>query len=170
MTSAAEKVKPTSQEATAAVGEPSASDAMWAAMMIPHHRTGIAMSELAESRAATDELRQAAQSSKVEQEDDLPRLEEIIRAAGQDERRPERQIEQMAQHHMQVLESLSGTDFDRHWITVVGGHHQAAIMMSETALAGNSPYQAARSLQEQIREKQLNELDDMRNLLQRLGG
>jgi uncharacterized protein (DUF305 family) len=165
--SAAGMVTPSSDEASAQVGEPSATDAMWAAMMIPHHQTGIQMAEMAASKATTEALRQAAASSKVEQEEDIPQLEQIVRAAGKTTMPPEKQIERMNKQHMQVLQSLSGVDFDRHWITVVSGHHMSAIMMTDTAMAGRaSP--AAGELQKKLRDDQLQELEVLNDLHEQL--
>jgi len=166
--SAAEKVKPASQEATAAVGQPSAPDAMWAAMMIPHHRTGIEMAALATERAASEQLRQLAASSKSDQEKELPRLQEIIDAAGKTAMPPEAPVERMNRLHMQVLGSLSGTEFDRHWITVVNGHHMSAVMMTDVALAG-SQSDVAKSLQTELRQDQLKEMDELNRLLEQIG-
>lgn len=165
--SAAGMATPSSDEASAQVGEPSATDAMWAAMMIPHHQTGIQMAEMAASKAATDALRQAAASSKADQEEDLPKLEQILRAAGKTAMPPEKQIERMNKQHMQALESLSGVEFDRHWITVVSGHHMSAIMMTDTAMAGHASPTAG-ELQKKLRDDQLQELGTLNDLQQQL--
>lgn len=166
--SAAEKATPASTEA-AEVGEPSATDAVWAAMMIPHHETGIQMAEMAIGKAATEALRDAAANSKSEQEEDMPRLEQIVRAAGKTTTPPEKPIERMNQHHMQVLKGLSGADFDRHWITMVSGHHLAAIMMTDTAMAGHASG-AAHELQKKLRNYQLHELHVLNDLHAQLNG
>ena len=164
---AAGMVAPSSDEASNQVGEPSVTDAMWAAMMIPHHHTGIQMAEMAASNAATEALRQLAASSKADQEADLPQLEQIIRAAGKTAMPPEKQIERMNKQHTQVLESLSGVAFDRHWITVVSGHHMSAIMMTDMAVAGHaSP--VAEELQKKLRNDQLHELEVLNDLHEQL--
>ena len=156
-------VRPSSEE----VGEPSAIDAIWAAMMIPHHQTGIQMAEMAASRTATEVLREAAASSKSDQERDIPPLEQIVRSAGKTAMPPQKQIERMNKQHMQVLQSLSGVDFDRHWITVVSGHHMSAIMMTEAAIACHtSP--AAHELQKKLRDDQLQELGVLNDLQEQL--
>lgn len=152
----------------AEVGKPSDTDATWAAMMIPHHQTGIAMAEMAADKAETDALRRAAEESRRGQEEDLPRLHKIIDAAGKSPMSPEKQIEEMNQHEMDVLESLSGADFDRHWITVVSGHHMAAIMMTETAMTCNASQEAS-ALQKKIRTEQLGEIDTLTSIHTQLG-
>lgn len=166
---AAEMSTPSSGQTASQVGEPSATDAVWAAMMIPHHRTGIEMAELAVRKAVTEALREAAEHSKGEQERDLPQLEQIIRAAGTSAMPPQKQLERMNKHDMKVLQSLSGVDFDRHWITVASGHHMSAIMMTDTALAGSAS-SAARELQQQLRDLQLQELDDLIDIEEQLRG
>ena len=167
MASAAEMVKPSSENAATEVGDPSPADAMWAAMMIPHHRTGIEMAELAVSRAATASLRAMAAKSKAEQEEDLPRLQRIIDAAGKTPMPPEKPIERMNQQHTSMLQSMSGPDFDLHWATVVSGHHMSAVMMTDTAMASSGSH-GAMALQEELRTKQLGELDELNDFTSRL--
>ncbi|MDN4175867.1 DUF305 domain-containing protein [Nocardioides sp. SOB77] len=81
---ASEIVTPASDAAAADLGEPSAADATWAAIMIPHHESGIQMARMAATNAATEALRNAAKASVADQESDLPELHKIIRAAGKD--------------------------------------------------------------------------------------
>jgi len=166
---ASEAMTSPSDDAASEIGEPSAVDAMWAAMMIPHHQTGIQMAEMAIKQAATEELRQAAEESRKEQEDDLPQLQRIIDAAGKSPMPPEKAVEKMNKHETKLLESLSGTEFDRHWITVVNGHHMAAIMMTDTAVAGSTS-KGAHALQTKLREAQLGEIDKLTDLHQKLHG
>lgn len=161
-------VTPSSDEAAAQIGAPSAADAMWAAMMIPHHRTGIQTAEMAVSRATTAALQRLAAHSKAEQEQDLPRLERILSAAGKQPMPPESQIERMEKQQMQTLQALSGVDFDRYWITVVSGHHMSAVMMTDTAMAGSSSA-GAMALQQELRQKQLEELGRLNELRDQLG-
>lgn len=166
---AADMVTPSPDGAVAEVGEPSAADAMWAAMMIPHHRTGIETADMAKSKAATPALQRLAADSKSEQEADIPRLEKITSAAGRRPTPPERQIDRMEKQQMQTLQSLSGVEFDHHWISIVSGHHMSAIMMTEIAMAGNSS-PVAKALQEELRRKQLEELGQLNDLREKLGG
>lgn len=160
VTKVSDALTPSSDEATAEVGEPSAADAMWAAMMIPHHQEGIEMAEMAMSRAETESLRKAAEGSKQEQEEDMLVLEQIISAAGKSPMPPEKPIDRMNKHQMKVLESLTGAEFDRHWITVTQGHHMAAIMMTDTAMAASGS-ETARTLQQKLRDAQLQEMDTL---------
>jgi uncharacterized protein (DUF305 family) len=163
MSRAAEVVKPASPDAAAEVGDPSAANAMWAAMMVPHHRTGIQMAEPAASEATTASVRQQAAKSKADQEVDLPRLERTLSAAGKTAMPPEKQIEQMNRQHTQTLQSMSSTDFDRHWITLISGHHMSAIMMTDTAMAGSSN-DGAKQLEKELRSTQLEELGELNSL------
>lgn len=169
MASAAEMVKPSSEQAAAEVGDPSPADALWAAVMIPHHRTGIEMSELAMSKAAAQSLREMAAKSKSEQEDDLPLLQRIIDAAGKTPMPPARQIERMNRQQMSMLQSMSGPDFDLRWATVVSGHHMSAVMMTDTAMASSGGH-GAMALQQELRTKQLAELDELNDFTSRLEG
>lgn len=169
MSSAADMVTPPSPDAVAEVGEPSAADAMWAAMTISHHHTGMEMADLAARKATTEALRQLATHSRADQERDLPRLEEIARAGGKTAMPPEKEIEHMDRMHMQMLESLSGVEFDKQWITVMGGHHMAAVMMTDIAMEANTSHGAI-ALQKELRQKQLKELGELDNLHHQLHG
>ena len=169
MTRAADMVKPPSENAATEVGDPSPADATWAAMMIPHHRTGIEMAELAIGKAATAALREMAAKSVAEQKEDLPRLERIIAAAGRSAMPPQKPVERMNKLHTRMLQSLSGPEFDLHWATVVSGHHVSAVMMTDVAMAASGSH-GVTALQEELRAKQLKELDELNDFTDRLQG
>lgn len=68
---------------------------------------------------------------------------------------------------MRTLQSLTGTDFDRYWITVVRGHHVSAAMMTGTAMAGSRSH-GAEQLQAGLCDKQLEELGQLNALRDQL--
>ncbi len=49
-----------------------AADVQWAAMMEPHHRTGIELTELALEKSENDYVRAVAEQSKEDQQSQLP--------------------------------------------------------------------------------------------------
>lgn len=115
----------------------SATDAKWAAMMVPHHRTGIELADLAVRKASTSGVRAIARDAKRDQQAELPRLK-VAKAGGRSEEQPERQLRAFDDEQMKRLESLSGKEFDRYWLDVFRSHHMAAIMMTDTASAGTA--------------------------------
>jgi len=149
-------------------GEPSMTDAMWAAMMIPHHQNGIAIAQMAVEKAVTPGVRELAQMSADKQQAQLATLEAIAAAGGQEAMPPEAPLEAFNQEDMAELEALSGVDFDRKWLDTLRSHHMAAIMMTDIAMAGTAGGEAA-TLQQEIHDGQLEETQTMNELSRQLG-
>ncbi|WP_219415918.1 DUF305 domain-containing protein [Pseudonocardia nigra] len=147
---------------------PSATDARWAAMMIPHHRTGIELTELALEKSENDGVRDLAAESRHDQQRELPKLEKVARAGGLEPMPPEKPIRRFNEQQMEKLRELSGPEFDRAWLDVFSGHHVSAIMMSDVALAGTAGG-LAEKLQEQIHDVQLEQLARMNELREEVG-
>jgi len=163
MASAADPLESPPHPATATVGRLSASDAIWAAALVYHLNAGVEMSELAMDRATAEELRQFAAASKSTQEDDLARLQQIVDTAGVTATAPEPRIEQMNRVHVETLRSLTGTAFDRHWVTVASGHHMSAAMLTAVAMAGSGS-DGGRALQAAVQAGHLRALGRLHQL------
>ena len=148
--------------------EPAMTDAMWAAMMIPHHQMGIEMAQMAAEKAATPGVRELAQMSAQEQQTQLTTLEEIADAGGMEAMPPEAPLEAFDQEEMAELEALTGEDFDRKWLDTFRSHHMSAIMMTDIAMYGTSGGEAE-TLQQEIHDGQLQETQTMNELSQQLG-
>ena len=142
-------------------------DAMFAAMMIPPHQTGI-VTQMAIDKATTPGVRQIAQEAMDSQQSQLPTLQSIAEAGAQDAMPPEAPIQAMNQQEMAELQALSGEDFDRKWLDVFRSHHMAAIMMADVALAGTDGGDA-KTVEQQIHDGQLQQLDTMNTLREQLG-
>ena len=145
------------------MGKVSATDAKWAAMMVPHHRDGIELADLALRKASSSGVKEVARKSKREQEAQLPRLRAVARSDDRSEEQPEKPLRRFNDEQMTRLKSLLGTDFDRYWLDVFRSHHISAIMMTNTALAGTAGGEARR-LQREIRSGQLDEVQTMNEL------
>lgn len=166
---AAGALRPSSTDDVAQVGTPSDADATWAAMTIPHHRSGIALADLALERASGDGVREVAQKSKQDQEEDLPVLEQIVRAAGTAPIPPEGPLEALQEQNMARLSAASGEQFDALWLDVFRSHHMSAIMSTDVAAAASgSP--VAHRLQQSVRTGQLAQIDRMNELSRSLQG
>jgi len=156
-------LKPGSDEDAAEVGTPSEAEAMWAAMTIPHHRTGIRLAELALARAQSERVRELAAHTKQEQEDDLPTLQKFLDAGGTSPMPPPAPIEKLEQLDLAMLEQLSGEQFDQTWLMVQSSHHMAALLQGENVMAvASTP--AVLALLKKMRSAQLSELETMNDL------
>lgn len=164
MVSAVDPLESPPHPATAAVGRLSASDATWAAALVYHLNTGVEMSELAMERATAEELRLFAAVSKSAQEEDLARLQQIVDAAGVTATAPEPRIERMNRLHLETLRSLTGTAFDRHWVTVASGHHMSAAMLTAVAMVGSGS-DGGRALQAAVQAGHLRALGLLHQLM-----
>lgn len=147
---------------------PSATDAKWAAMMIPHHQAGIELTMLALDKAVTPGVREVAAASQRDQMSELPVLQAIAKAGGLEAIPPEEPLQRFDQQTMEKLRSLSGKAFDRAWLDVLSSHHQGAIMMTDVAMAGARSDQA-KQLQTKIHDGQLRQVATMNDLREQLG-
>ncbi|MFS0703288.1 DUF305 domain-containing protein [Cellulomonas sp. 179-A 9B4 NHS] len=144
------------------------SDAMFAAMMIPHHQTGIEMTQMALQKAATPGVREVAQAAQTSQQEQLPLLEEVAATGDMKPMPPEEPIQRFNEQEMAELMALEGEAFDRKWLDVFSSHHMSAIMMADVALASDgSP--AAQQLEQEIHDGQLGQLEQMNTLRDQLG-
>ncbi|MGY0006767.1 DUF305 domain-containing protein [Micromonospora sp. I033] len=165
---------------TATAGAPASfgeADVMFAQMMIPHHQQAVAMSELAESRAADPEVKRLAGQIKAAQAPEIATMSGWLAAwgrpapstaaghgmPGMDHGMPG----MMSEAEMARLGAASGSDFDRQFLTMMIAHHEGAITMAREELArGANP--DTRALAQQILTGQQGEIDAMRKMLDRL--
>ncbi|MGY1762426.1 DUF305 domain-containing protein [Geodermatophilus sp. SYSU D00779] len=146
----------------------SATDVRFAAMMVPHHQTGIELTQMAIEKATTSGVRQVAQEGQQSQQSDLPVLEAIA-AAGSQDHEMEEPLMTFNEQEMAELRELSGEAFDKRWLDVFSSHHMAAIMMADTALPGATSDQA-RAIEQKIHDGQLRQLATMNELREQLSG
>ncbi len=142
-------------------------DAMWAAMMVPHHRMGVEMAQMAVEKAVTPGVREVAQQAAEEQRAQIPTLQEIADSGGQEAMPPEAPLEAFNQEQMAQLEALSGEEFDRKWLETFRSHHMSAIMMTDIAMSGTAGGEA-KTLQQKIHDGQLEQTETMNELSQQL--
>jgi uncharacterized protein (DUF305 family) len=147
--------------------KPSATDAQWAAMMIPHHEDGIELAELALEKSENDGVRKVAEQAKRDQQSELPQLKEVAEARGLGPMPPEAPLQKFNKQQMQKLRSLSGAKFDRAWLDVFSSHHMSAIMMTDVAMAGTAGG-LAEELQNKIHDGQLEQVSRMNDLRKEL--
>lgn len=128
--------------------------------MIMHHRHGIMMSELAERKGESDDLRALARKMIEEQKKDIADLEKM-RAEGENPQRPElADMPGMMGMNMKWLEAKSGPDFDRSFAIAMIDHHLGGIKMAnhETSRGG---MRAPKAKAREIARKQRGEIREL---------
>jgi uncharacterized protein (DUF305 family) len=152
-------------------------DVRFASEMIPHHRQGVQMAEMAVERGTPEVSDLAARMAEV-QEEEIETMSEWLRSWDEDV--PEGTAMgghgghggggmggTMSPEDMGRLGGMSGADFDRMWLNGMIEHHRGAIEMSETQLDEGS-FGPARELAATIAEEQEAEIEKMNELLARL--
>lgn len=167
---------------TPASGPHTAADVAFATGMVPHHGQAVAMAELAESRAASAEVKevaaavQAAQGPEIEQlsgwlagwGEPVPAADEMSMGMDHDSGSMDDSTGGMAgmmtTQQMSALENASGTEFDRMWLRSMVAHHRGAVAMAQAELKqGANP--DAKSLARDIIRAQQSEIATMTELL-----
>lgn len=146
--------------------EATMTDAMFAAMMIPHHQEGVEVTKLGVDKATTPAVKQIAQRSMDSQQSELPELQQVAAGGGMaSPKPPEPPLAKFNEQEMAELRRLSGKDFDLKWLDVLSSHHMAAIMMTDVAMSAGGE---AKALQQKIRDGQLKDVDEMNTLRDQL--
>ncbi|MCD2186975.1 DUF305 domain-containing protein [Actinomycetospora soli] len=147
-------------------------DVAFAQGMIPHHRQAVAMSRLAESRAASPQVKDLAARIEGEQGPEIEQMTAMLTAWGAPVPAGDEQPMAMAgmpgmmgPQQMADLGALSGPAFDRAFLTMMIAHHTGAVQMAQAELAqGTNPQ--ARELAQAIIGAQQAEIAEMQRLLQ----
>ena len=110
-------------------------DAEFAYLMAKHHRGGIEMSKLEESRGASAQVKGLAAKIRQGQERDLPTLSQHGTKAKKDGMvaTHEKQMEKEHQATMAKLKSSTGEGLDRAFAAEMAKHHQMAFEMIKQA-------------------------------------
>jgi uncharacterized protein (DUF305 family) len=143
-------------------------DVAFAQGMIPHHQQAVAMSRLADTRAASPEVRALAARIEDEQGPEIDRMTTMLTAWGAPAGQPmgmSGMAGMMGPQEMADLVGASGPAFDRAFLTMMIAHHTGAVQMAQTELAqGTNPQ--ARQLAQAIIAAQQAEIAEMQGLLQ----
>jgi len=139
------------------------SDIMFVNDMHPHHQGAVAMAELAPTRAGSQQVKDLAARIATAQGPEMARMEAMAKAWG---------VELGAGGHgsgtemggdAAMLQTLSGADFDRQFLTMMTAHHEGALPMARTEVAGGSNPQA-KALAQEIFDVQQAEIAEMKQL------
>lgn len=164
-------------------------DASYVRMMRMHHEQGVKMAKLAVERAQRQEVRQFAQKTLDEQQQDIGSLQRIAEgqstaaagtgahehgaagtsgaAAGAPTQSTGAHDEhmKMGQQMLSKLEQASGASFDREFLRNMAQHHKMAIDMSKPA--GQFKSDEVRQFAAALVKKQTAELKEIQTLQQK---
>lgn len=167
----------------------SASDVMFAQMMIPHHEQALEMSVIALERSTNDEVRDLAQRIYDGQGPEIEQMEtwfgDGAAMGGMSHEMPDGTMMpndmmggdmmdsstmagMASQEQLAELVSLDSPDFDILFLELMIEHHKGALAMVQ--MIDNSTNSEARALAEEISSTQNAEIDEMTELLRVLRG
>jgi len=152
-------------------------DVTFAQQMIPHHEQAVEMAELASTRAESQEVKDLAAVIEAAQAPEIETMTGWLDSWGEDvsgddmsgmdhggDMSMEDMGGMMSEQEMGELESASGADFDRMFLTMMIEHHEGAIEMAATEQE-DGEYPDAISLAEDIESTQTEEIATMKELL-----
>ena len=146
-------------------------DVTFASHMIPHHQQAVEMAELAETRAASQQVKDLATQIKNAQGPEIQQMTAWLEAWGQPMPSDMGGMDMggsmpgmMSEDEMSQLENATGAKFDRIFLTMMISHHEGAIEMANTEQA-DGKNQDAIDLAIQIEQAQTAEIATMRELL-----
>ncbi len=149
-----------------------AADVTFAQMMIPHHQQALEMTEMAASRAESQEVKDLAAQIEGAQAPEI----ETMRGWLEDWDEP---VEggmdmggmaggmqgMMSEEQMASLDSASGAAFDQQFLTQMREHHAGAIAMAEQELEAGE-FLEAKELAQAIVDSQKAEIEEIDRLLE----
>lgn len=154
-------------------GEHNEADVDFAQGMIPHHRQAVMMSDMAESRASSSEVKALAAKIKEAQQPEIETMSAWLTAWG--EKVPQgmdgmghgdatSMPGMMNDQQMDDMRGASGKAFDTMFLTMMIKHHEGAIEMAETEKKQGA-YGPAKDLADDIITAQKAEITQMRQML-----
>ena len=175
-----------SSASTVAAGPHNNIDVEFAQMMIPHHQQAVEMAKLAATRAGTPQVKRLAATIAAAQQPEIATMTGWLTSWGEPTTMPSMpgmptasgghgghdmgggtMPGMMSDGDMMILESLTGTEFDRSFLTMMTTHHQGAIDMAKAAQS-EGLYRPAIELAKSIQTSQTTEIRTMKDLLTKL--
>ncbi|MFE9763970.1 DUF305 domain-containing protein [Streptomyces sp. NPDC005808] len=159
--------------ASAQPGDHNDADVSFATEMIQHHRQAIEMAELADTRAASQQVKDLATKIKGAQDPEIKTMSGWLTSWGEAVPQDMSGMEHgtsstmpgmMSSDDMNQLEKASGAEFDTMFLTMMAQHHEGAIEMAKTEQAGGT-YAPAKELAEAVVTAQTAEIEQMKQML-----
>lgn len=149
-------------------------DVSFAQAMIPHHAGAIKMAQLAEGRAQDSRVLDLAKRIEAAQGPEIKTLTGWLEdwgqptAASMSGNMGGMDMGQGSSMDTSMLESASGTEFDRMFLQMMIEHHTSAVDMAETEVA-NGKNADAKALAQSIVDSQTAQIKEMQTLLAEIG-
>ncbi|CAG7601731.1 DUF305 domain-containing protein [Rhodococcus opacus] len=140
--------------------------------MYPHHAQAVQMADMVAGHTDNADVVALSAAIKAAQQPEMDRMTTWFQQWGQPVPTPDMSgmhgmnhgAGMMSADQMDALTALSGTEFDRQWLTMMIEHHEGAIDMANTELAdGENP--EARQMATDIVTAQQKEIADMQAAL-----
>ena len=156
-------------------------DVTFASGMIPHHESAMMMAQMAQDQAADQRVKDLAARIEAAQDPELETMSGWLADWGAAASNSATDDGMGGMDHggmddgdmggmdTGALAGMSGTEFDRMFLTMMIEHHQGAVEMAETEIADGQNADAI-ALAESIRDTQTAEIGEMQQLLTELGG
>jgi uncharacterized protein (DUF305 family) len=139
-------------------------DAMFLAMMIPHHEQAIEISNFAKTNGASPEVLALATSIANAQGPEITQMQGLLEAAGALGEIGKHMDGMLSEEQVAAIKDARGAEFDRLYLEGMIAHHEGAVKMAQNAIdsGGNS---AVIVLAEQQLAAQTAEIAQMKKLL-----
>ncbi len=142
-------------------------DAMFAAMMIPHHEQAVEMSDVLLAKSdATPEVTELARAIKAAQAPEIAKMRGWLKAWCADANTPmdHGMDGMMTEGDLAALKEAPGAEASRLFLTQMIAHHEGAVAMAKTEIAQGKNADAV-ALAESVVATQQAEIDRMKQLL-----
>lgn len=144
-------------------------DAMFLAMMIPHHEQAVEMSNLAKTNGASPEVLALATSIANSQGPEITQMQGLLEAAGalgEIGKHMGHMDGMLSEEQLAALTDAQGAEFDRLYLEGMIEHHEGAVQMAQNAIdsGGNA---AVITLAKQQVAVQTAEIAQMKQMLGR---
>lgn len=163
----------TSASPSVPAGQHNQADVAFAQGMIPHHRQAIVMAEMAENHASSGDVKALAEKIKKAQAPEIDTMTAWLNAwgepvppgmSGTGHGSPTGMPGMMTDRQMDDLRGMTGSPFDRMFLTMMIAHHEGAIDMAGTEKK-QGRYGPAKQLADSIITSQTAEIARMRTML-----
>ena len=142
-------------------------DAMFLAMMIPHHEQAVEMSKLAATNGASPEVQKLASTIAAAQAPEITQMQGLLQAAGalgEIGKHTGHMDGLLSEEQINELRNARGADFDRLYLEGMIAHHEGAIAMAQNVIdSGGNP--AVVTLAQTIIDAQTSEISQIKQLL-----
>lgn len=142
-------------------------DAMFLAMMIPHHEQAVEISNLAKTNGASPEVLALATSISTAQGPEIVQMQGLLEAAGalgEIGKHMGHMDGMLSEEQVAAIKDARGAEFDRLYLEGMIAHHEGAVKMAQNAIdsGGNA---AVIAVAEQQLAAQTAEIAQMKKLL-----